>query len=94
MAENSFKGICPFGKEKHEDCSFFRRGIRIVNTSHGEDHVPFEECAVNIIADCLENLVGRQNGLQKEMNMVRGEAEKTNLIFATILKHQQQIAKG
>jgi hypothetical protein len=94
MAENSFKGICPFGKEKHEDCSFFRRGIRIVNTLQGEEHVPFEECAINIIADCLENLVGRNISLQQEMNLVRGEAEKTNLLFNAILSHQQQIARG
>lgn len=86
---------CPFGLEKHDECTFYRKGIRIVTGLHGkEEHVPFEECAVNIIADCLENLVGRNISLQKEMNLVRGEVEKTNLIFGAILNHQQQITKG
>lgn len=85
---------CPFGMENHEECTFYRKGIRTVTTPHGEEQVPIEECAINIIADCLENLVGKQVGLQKEMNLVRNETEKTNLIFGAILNHQQQISKG
>lgn len=84
---------CPFGMKKHEDCTFYRRGIRIVTNQGKEEHIPFEECAMNIIADCLENLVGKNISLQQEMNLVRGEAEKTNMIFGAILDHQQQIAK-
>jgi len=86
---------CPFGMRDHSECTFYRKGFRIVTDTHGkEEHIPFEECAVNIIADCLENLVQRQIGLQQEMNLVRGEAEKTNLLFGAILNHQQQIARG
>lgn len=77
---------CPFGFKKHEDCAFYRRGIRIIDAT-GEQR-PYEECAVNIIADCLENLVSRNIALQKEMNLVRNEAEKTNTIFSNILKAQ------
>lgn len=77
---------CPFGMKKHEGCTFFRKGIRVVIGAHGqEEQVPFEECAVNIIADCLENLVMRNISLQKEMNLVRNESEQTNKIFTTIL---------
>ena len=77
---------CPFGFKKHEDCAFYRRGVRIIDAT-GEQR-PYEECAVNVIADCLENLVGRNIALQKEMNLVRNEAEKTNEVFSNILKAQ------
>lgn len=79
---------CPFGKIKHEECTFYRRGVRIIELT-GEQK-PFEECAVNIIADCLENLVSRQIGLQTEMNKVRNEAEATNNIFKTMIATQQR----
>lgn len=86
---------CPFGMKDHEKCTFFRKGFRIVTGLHGkEEPIPFEECAINIIADCLENMVSRNIALQQEMNLVRGEVEKTNLIFGAILNHQQQITKG
>lgn len=83
---------CPFGMKKHEDCAFYRRGVRIEDVTGKQ--TAFEECAVNIIADCLENLVQRNVALQKEMNLVRNEAEKTNQLFGAILNHQQQIARG
>lgn len=71
---------CPFGRfNKHEECAFYRKGVRVMEAT-GEQK-PFEECAINIIADCLENLVGRSIGLQVEMNKVRTEAETTNKLF-------------
>lgn len=76
---------CPFGFKKHEDCEFYRTGIRYKDT--GEQY-PFEGCAVNIIADCLENLVGRNIALQKEMNLMRNEAQTTNQIFNAIATRQ------
>ena len=72
--------------------TFYRRGVRIEDVTGKQ--TAFEECAVNIIADCLENLVQRNVALQKEMNLVRNEAEKTNQLFGAILNHQQQIARG
>lgn len=80
---------CPFGMEKHEDCTFYRRGVRIEDVTGKQ--TPFEECAVNIIADCLENLVQRNVALQKEMNLVRNEAEATNSIFNSLLARQRQV---
>lgn len=79
---------CPFGKIKHEECTFFRRGVRIITnpSTLKEESVPFEECAVNIIADCLENLVGRQVATQKELNMIRNNSQVTNALFGEILK--------
>lgn len=79
---------CPFGMEKHEGCSFYRRGVRTEDVTGKQ--TPFEECAINIIADCLENLVVRQVGLQKEMNLVRNETQMTNNIFNEILMRQKK----
>lgn len=80
---------CPFGRfNKHEDCEFYRRGVRIIEAT-GEQK-PFEACAINIMADCLENLISRQIGLQTEMNKVRNEAEATNNIFKTMIATQQR----
>lgn len=79
-------GKCPFGFKKHEDCAFFRRGIRIEDATGKQ--TPFEECAINIVADCLENLVGRQAALQKEMNLVRNQTEATNKIFNALATRQ------
>ena len=71
---------CPFGMfNKHEECAFYRKGVRVMEAT-GEQK-PFEECAINIIADCLENMVTRSIGLQAEMNKVRTEAETTNRLF-------------
>jgi len=81
-------GKCPFGKKKHDDCAFFRRGVRIEEGSGKQ--TPFEDCAVNIIADCLENMIGRNIALQKEMNMVRNETETTNKIFSELANRQQK----
>jgi len=85
---------CPFGFKKHEECALYRRGVRII-TNPGtlkEEQVPFEECAFNIIADCLENLIGRQIGVQKELNMIRNSSNITNALFGEILKVGKQNA--
>lgn len=89
--------VCPFGMKKHEECTFYRKGIKIITTPHGEEQEPFEECAVNIIADCLENMISRQIGLQKEMNEVRNEVMNvrnetsvTNKIFIELLNRQAE----
>lgn len=78
---------CPFGFKKHEDCGFYRKGIRVIMVGpHGkEEHVPFEECAVNILTDCAENIVTRNISLQQEMNLVRNEVAETNKILNTLL---------
>ncbi len=77
---------CPFGMEKHEDCVFFRRGVRVEDATGKQ--FPYEECAINVIADCLENLVTRNVALQKEMNLMRNEAQTTNQIFNAIATRQ------
>jgi len=68
---------CPFVKSecKKEKCVFYRRGLRYYDNKKPE---PFEECAVNIIADGIENLVERQVGVQKSNEQIRNILEEAS----------------
>ena len=61
------KGKCPFRnlEECSMECVFFRRGVRF-NEKKGESY-PFEECAINIIADNLEAMHQRSYSIQREV---------------------------
>ena len=67
------KGKCPFLRSRgcREDCVFYRRGVRYYND--GRKPEPFEDCAFNVIADSLENLVMRSIGQQKAIESLRNE---------------------
>jgi len=61
--------ICFVDKKKCDtECVLYRKGLRYKDD--GSKPIPFEECAFNIMADCLENLIGRTIGMQKETNKV------------------------
>ena len=62
---------CPFSKKKcNPDCVFYRKGMRYWEDPNRKPE-PFEECAINVVADCLENLVQRNVGQQKATEQVR-----------------------
>lgn len=67
IAKNSEKGNCPFRNLEvcDESCVFYRKGIRYKDD--GSDPVPFEECAINIIADNLEAMHNRTAMMQSEV---------------------------
>jgi len=48
-------------------CVLYRKGIRYFDGRERKSE-PFEECAINIIADGIENMVSRTVGLQAEQN--------------------------
>lgn len=83
------KQICPFRKKCSEDCVLYRKGFRYVAKEHGEDPVPFESCAFNIIADCLEQLISRNIGLQKANEQTRNEIVNTRDFFLAALEMSQ-----
>lgn len=62
------RGKCPFRglKECSTDCVLYRKGIRYTDDQKSEPF-PFEECAINIIADNVEALHNRSFMLQKEV---------------------------
>lgn len=85
----SERGWCPFFMDEcKEKCVFYRKGLRHYDSV--EKPVPFEECALNIAVDCLENLVSRNIGLQKEMNLVRNATEDVGNIFKIALVRAEQ----
>lgn len=62
------KGKCPFRnlKECSSECILYRKGIRYTDDQKSEPF-PFEECAINIIADNLEAMHNRTYMMQKEV---------------------------
>jgi len=74
------KGKCPFRglKDCSSDCAFYRKGIRYTDDQKSEPF-PFEECAINIIADNVEAIHNRSYMLQKEVG------ETKNVIAVKIL---------
>lgn len=67
MAKENSKGKCPFrGLEPcSEECTLYRKGLRYSETKG--DPIPFEACALNIIADNLEAMHNRTYMMQKEV---------------------------
>lgn len=67
ISKKTEKGRCPFRELKtcSEKCAFYRKGVRY--TESGGDPIPFEDCAINIIADNLEAMHNRTYMLQKEV---------------------------
>jgi len=80
LSKNSEKGCCPFRNLKtcEEKCSFYRKGVRFKEL--GGEAIPFEECAINIIADNLEAMHNRTYMMQKEVG------ETKNVIAMKILQ--------
>ena len=78
------KGKCPFGKIKCEECVLYRKGLRYYDDKKTPE--PFEECAINIGVDCLENLVSRSIGNQKATEETRNEINKLNTLFNRVAK--------
>ena len=87
MAE---RGWCPFFMDQCKvKCVFYRRGIRQYDGVDKKPE-PFEECAINIAVDCLENIVSRNISLQKEMNLVRNATEEMGNIFKIAMVRAEQ----
>ena len=78
------KGKCPFKKIKCEECVLYRKGLRYFEDSKKSE--PFEECAINIAVDCLENLVSRNIGLQGATEQTRNEMAKLNELLFGLAK--------
>ena len=70
------------------DCVLYRKGMRYWEGENKTE--PFEECAINILADASENQVQRVFGLQKEM----GETKNATIFQALGIDHQKDYHVG
>ena len=85
---------CLFSQKKcSESCALFRKGFRYYE-AEGKEPVLVETCAINLIADCLENQITRTFALQKEMNLVRNSTDRAGDIFQVILDRAEQINRN
>jgi hypothetical protein len=80
LNKNNEKGKCPFRNLKpcSEECVFYRKGVRFNETK--SESYPFEECAINIIADNLEAMHNRTFMMQNEV------AQTKHVIALNILR--------
>jgi len=76
---------CPFRnlKECSPTCVLYRKGVRFNEKT--EENFPFEDCAINIIADNVEAMHNRAFMLQKEVG------ETKNVITLKILSELGKI---
>lgn len=91
------KGKCFIDKKPcAESCVLFRKGLRYFDGPDKRPPEPFEECAINIIADGIENMVSRTVGLQAEQNKVANSINGlTGLIGIAMDKAQKErLIKG
>lgn len=67
LDEKIKKGKCPFRKMKlcSEECVLYRKGVRVKELT--DETYPIEICAINVIADNIEQVHNRQYMTQKEM---------------------------
>ena len=86
MAKNK-KGKCFIDKKPcNEACVLYRRGLRYFDDNKPPE--PFEECAINIIADSVENIISRTIGLQAEQNKVANSISDVATILTVALKNR------
>jgi len=86
MAKNK-KGKCFIDKKPcNEECVLYRRGLRYFDDKRPPE--PFEECAINIIADSVENIISRTIGLQAEQNKVANSIMDVSAILKVALHNK------
>jgi len=84
MTKNK-KGKCFIDKKPcNEGCVLYRKGLRYFDDKRPPE--PFEECAINIIADSVENIITRTAGLQAEQNKVANSITDVATILTMALK--------
>ncbi len=89
------RGKCPWSrKECDSECVLYRKGLRYFDG--GQKPESFEECAINIGIDCLEQLVSRSIGQQKATEEGRNKTQELieffkNMAIAKALENKMNI---
>ncbi len=81
------RGKCPLNKLKpcDEGCILYRKGVRFNEVK--QESFPFEDCALNVIADNVEAIHNRSYMLQKEVG------ETKNVMAIKILSEMGRVDK-
>lgn len=80
-------GKCPFDKKDCKNtCVLYRKGLRYFDDNRKPE--PFEECAINIGVDCLENMIGRSIGQQKAVEGTRNEMAALKELFYALVQRK------
>ena len=88
---NKKNDSCPFrGTSCKKDCVLFRSGHRYFSEPNKEP-LYFEDCALNILTDCMENMIGRNIGLQQSMEGLRNEFNNFNKLILIRSRNQEAI---
>jgi len=71
LSKNSGRGRCPFKSFDPCDirCVFYRKGVRFNDAT--DEAYPFEECAINVIAENVEAIHNRAFMLQSEVGQTK-----------------------
>jgi len=89
MAKNK-KGKCFIDKKPcNGQCVLYRKGLRYFDGKEIPPE-PFEECAINIIADSVENIISRTIGLQAEQNKVANSIMDLSALLQVALSNKAQ----
>lgn len=89
VSKKNEKGRCPFRNLKpcSEECAFYRKGIRYSETN--PEPVPFENCAINIIADNLEAMHNRTFMLQQEVGETKNMMALKTMVDLQMARPEQ-----
>ena len=89
MLSNPTNLLCPFRKFKSCDvkCAFYRKGVRFDEKT--EITTPVEACAINIIADNLEQMHNKTYMMQKEVGQVKDAVIMQTLVGVDILQKKR-----
>jgi hypothetical protein len=81
MVKNNQRGLCPFRELKKcsEKCVLYRKGFRYKETDP-TNPIPFEDCAINILADNSEATHHRIFTLQKEFGELKNISAFSTLV--------------
>lgn len=92
MVKKTERGNCPFNgfKKCNTKCSLFRSGIKYF--TDGKEPVPFESCAINVIAENAEMTHLRTYTLQKEFGEMKNMSAFSTLV-ALGLESQENLAR-
>lgn len=86
MLSNNTNLLCPFREFQQCDsrCAFYRKGVRFNDLTN--EATPMESCAINVIADNIEQMHNKALMMQKEVGQVKDAVIMQTLVNVDILQ--------